>query len=263
MNTNDNVNFLGSGILNIDSDITLGNVSSGSVNIGNLNIANSKNLSIANIGSSFLSISNISFADNSVLNLSGDIYVQNNILNANNFSGNINLTNNLVVQNFGVGVSSALSSLNEINITNIKGVNFSKDIYAKYLKLNGDNTKLDGTSLLKFSSTQVNENATFKNFSNVNFGDLTVASSKILNLDNVLNYADIINNSGSIILAKDTNLNITEDISGVGSINIKDSGGAISFTGSLSQNVENIIGLNTANIEKINVKNFNNSEIFF
>jgi len=220
-------------------------------------------LTISNIGSTTANVASINFANNSTLNLSGNIYVQNNILSASNFSGNINLTNNLTVQNFSVGVSSALSSLNEINITNIKGVNFSKDIYSKYFKLNGDNTNIDGTSSLKFNFTEVNQNATIKGLKNVDFGDLTIASNKVLRLENKNSNTDDVDNLGSIILAKNSTLDVAKNLIGAGSIESLEQGGAINFNGTVSQNIENTLGTNSNNIATINVANTSNSELNF
>ncbi len=263
LSNNDTVNFLGTGTLNINSDISLGNISSNIDNIGSLIIDSSKILTSTNIGSSSLNISSLNFNTSSVLNLSGDIFIKNNIVNANNNSGNINITSNLVEQNIGFGVSSALSSLNEVNISNNKGVIFSKEIYSKFLKLNADNGVVKGSGSIIATSTDVNFNTSFKNLTKVNFGDLNVASTKSLNLETTTNIADNIVNAGTITLSKNSNLEVLGNVTNTGAINSLENGGIIKFSGSLTQNIENQLGTLASNIGKIIINNSNNAEVFF
>ena len=284
--TSDNVNFIGSGSLIIDSAKTFNSITTTGL-FGNINFSTATNLNITNsIGTSVSPLNNISYNANGTLNLSGDLYLNNGITTATNNSGIINLNSSAIIKQkieSSIGTGSLL--LKELLISQDIGAEFTKDVNVTKLINNGNSSGISGSGNLNFINADINDNLKINSSGNVNIGNvglnlsgetinsgtISIADAKILTINNtstsLTNLA--IAGSGKIIINDAKSLNVLGNISGANSsikalavINASDpiNTAELSLSGKVTQTIQASIGDASTRITNLKVSNVISSE---
>ena len=254
LSTADPVVFTGTetGTLTIDGVKTLASITATNNGIGTVDFTTASTLTISgDVGASGTKIAAITFNEDGVLNLKGDLY-STSVSTTRTNEGSLILSG-AVSQTISSSLGSTDSLLKSVSITHANGTVFNDDVFATTLTTSTDGVAISGTGALTISASNITDNTTISSSGAVSLGTTTITSAKALTLDTNATMGNIITDSGSsIVVNTGKTATITGSISitsGAASIvGDADNKGNLLFSGILAQTVDAGVTLGSSSL---------------